>query len=685
MLMLAIVASLSQAVSSVARAAGPAGTRLEYTTSWLGNSLPGADGWVLQSIEDIYVTPAGMVYTNVPWDEHGGNVMAFKDERFLAEARVGNRGGGSTITANDTYIFFGGNRHRKGSPGIDRRDRADIFDKSKNVHVDCGTVHGIVTTGDRVFASVPEEDKIKVFDLALRPVTEWAVKDPSELAIDHQEKIWVIQRSLQQVTRYDQKGNQLAQTISLGQNVVPTDICQDNQGRLLIADEGVGQQIHVYTNIDDIPEPDGRIGIAGGVFAGPVSGKKGTMRFFWPRGIGCDSVGNLYVANRSDVNNNCATCIQCYSSEGELQWEVSASLWIDCVDVDPENPNVLYGSGEKFVMDYSADLGKEATLAAYTANPFAFPDDPRIGGHGEHSQRGATWMRSVQGAKLMYLTSMSGLPICIYRFQPEKYGEIGVPCGFVDGTEIWTDLNGDGHRQDNEVEPINIGNGMGAWVDSQGTIWHCDRGGFERLVMQKINTFGVPVYRAAVVESFPLPEPFTELRRIRFYPERDNMLILNGFTKECRNISHHGKRAGKVFRRFDNWAPDRWRLTWEFVPPFEDRTTGNFGDGNIQALAIAGDYLFLAPNGCSDAMGINRGHIDVYDLDSTERIGWMEPDAWIQSGNPNGQEHNVGILDINDGMNVIRRSNGEYLIFWEDDMNSKNLMYRWRPEVDKNR
>jgi len=657
-------------------AAGPLDN---VTCSWLGNSLPGSRGWVLQAVEDIFVTSDGTVYTNVPWDEHGGNVMAFNEGRFVAEARVGNRGGGFTITANDDYIFFGGNRHRTGNPGIDRRDRTDIFDKSKNVHVDCGTIHGIVATEDRVFASVPEQDKIKVFDVALRPITEWSVKEPGELAMDHQANIWVIQGSLLQVVRYDQRGNELPQKINLAKEVVPTDICVDNRNRLLVADEGIHQQIHRYENIDIAPEPNGHIGIDGGVFAGPVPGRKGPLRFFRPTGIGCDRQGRLYVANKSDVNNNGATCIQCYTPQGELHWEVSASLWIDCVDMDPEDNNILYGSGEKFVLDYSAALGKETTLTAFTANPFAFPEDARIGGHGHSGQCGATWMRLIDGRKFMFLTSMSGLPICIYRFQPETYGEVAIPCGSLDEAEIWIDADGNGRRDTGEMEDIDIDRGMGAWVDSQGTIWHAGRRGFDRFSAEKTNRIGAPVYNRALMNSWPMPEPFTELRRIRFYPERNNMLILNGFTKEHPNIAHHFKRAGKVFRRYDNWAPDRWRLRWEFIPPFEDRRTGNFGDGNVQAIAVAGDYLFLAPNGSSETLGVIRGHVDVYDLETTKKIGWMEPSPLIQDGNPNRQPHNVGILDINAGVNIIRRSNGEYLIFWEDDMNSKNLMYRWHP------
>jgi len=107
------------------------------------------------------------------------------------------------------------------------------------------------------------------------------------------------------------------------------------------------------------------------------------------------------------------------------------------------------------------------------------------------------------------------------------------------------------------------------------------------------------------------------------------------------------------------------------------------GDGNIQAVSVADDYLFLAPNGSSEKLNVARGTVYVYDLNTTEMIGWMEPDPIILEGDPNGGPDNIGIMDINSGMNVLKRDNGEYLIFFEDDWNTKNLMYIWSPARDR--
>ena len=663
------------------------GRKLDYTTSWLGNSLPGSDGWVLQAVDDIFVTPDGTVYTNVEWDEHGINVSAYRDGAFVAEARVGNHGGGHTITANDEYIFFAGDEHRTGNPGIDRRDRRDIRDKGTNVHTDAGPVYGLAATDSAVYASVPAEGQIKVYDLGLNQQSSFSVESPGELALGADETLWVVQDSAR-VARFSRQGERLPQAVTPPQDVVPTDIAVDSEGRLLVTDIGPREQVRVYEDVAAEPAFAGALGEEGGVYAGDTPGRKGPGRLYKPMGVGTDAEGNIYIGNKAGYHENGATLLQSYAfdesgesggdpSLGALNWELQASLWIDVVGMDPTDESVLYGSGERFSMDYSKPAGQEATLEAYTANRHAFPEDDR--------GRGATWMRMVEGEKLMYLSSMDGLPVRIYRFEPETHGEVAVPAGRIAGDELWIDQNGDGHRNPGEAQPLDIGSGQGGWVDSEGTVWAADPEGIDRLPVQGLNEHGVPQYTTASASHYDPPGDYEALRRIRFYPERGNMMILSGFTEEYPNVSHHFKRAGKVFRRYDGWQPggNDWERTWQLVPPFEDRETGNSGDGNIQVLSVAGDYLFFARNGSSPNMGYERGHVDVYTLDTKEYVGWMEPAPIVASGNPNGPPYsNVGIIDINDGMQAFQRTGGEYLIFWEDDWNTKNVLYRWCPSDD---
>ncbi len=104
-------------------------------------------------------------------------------------------------------------------------------------------------------------------------------------------------------------------------------------------------------------------------------------------------------------------------------------------------------------------------------------------------------------------------------------------------------------------------------------------------------------------------------------PERNNLMLLNGFTKEHPDVNHHWKRSGKVIHRYDHWQPGLWDLRWSLVVPSEDTSGGNFGDGNVQAMDVAGDYLFLARNGSSKTLQVERGHVDVRRLDSGQYVG----------------------------------------------------------------
>jgi hypothetical protein len=55
-----------------------------YQTSWIGNSYPDAQRWVPQDIDHIVDTADGTVYSNVHWEEGGGNDTAFIDGEYLA-------------------------------------------------------------------------------------------------------------------------------------------------------------------------------------------------------------------------------------------------------------------------------------------------------------------------------------------------------------------------------------------------------------------------------------------------------------------------------------------------------------------------------------------------------------------------------------------------------------------------
>jgi len=82
------LAANAPVAQSAATASGP--NTLDYTSSWLGNSLPGngsspdARRAVPIDADSIYATPDGKVFTNTTWDEGGRVVSIFKDGKLIS-------------------------------------------------------------------------------------------------------------------------------------------------------------------------------------------------------------------------------------------------------------------------------------------------------------------------------------------------------------------------------------------------------------------------------------------------------------------------------------------------------------------------------------------------------------------------------------------------------------------------
>lgn len=387
------------------------------------------------------------------------------------------------------------------------------------------------------------------------------------------------------------------------------------------------------------------------------------LKFDMPVGVGVDQNGNIYLANRAGTKNG-STVIQKYTAAGDMLWDLMDVVWIDMMHPIPGNENIVYSSREKMEIDYA---NQEWNLQAITVNKHKYPDDYRINGN-KHT--GATWIRKLYNQNFMFLTNMSGTRVDIYRFK----GEIAVPTGYVEEESIWYDSNGDGQKSVDEVQSQTTGSTRGFWVDKNGTIWQASRTkGIYEYPLEGLDSNGVLRYSLASRKVYHMPDPFTELRRIRFYPEKNNLMILNGFTQGAlSNINHHWKRAGKVLNAYENWNGQFEEPDWQLIPPYEDVAGGNHGDGNIQTFELVDDYVFFAREGSSSGLGIARGTVEVYKKDGTF-LGYMTP---------TDEKGHIGILDITESMVVYRLSWGPYIIAIEDDGKAKIVVYEWCPDGD---
>jgi len=249
--------------------------RLDYRTSWIGNTYGGLDPetgkgqWVQQDIAAICVTPDGMVYTNVPWEEGGGNCMMYKDGEMLGAAMHTHGwgfNGGKAVAVNDKYVFIAlmGNNEGGGlnDPdtwppkgfdwyGVSRRLRSDFtkgapFEHGKGGKGDTlpksflvvnevsneqgrnaidgpGAISGLWADNERLYVANPLDNRIEIYDAETMDVLEvWPLSEEFQgkagpIAMDPDDNLWIlVQRPRESLLAerfvvLDSKGKPLAQ------------------------------------------------------------------------------------------------------------------------------------------------------------------------------------------------------------------------------------------------------------------------------------------------------------------------------------------------------------------------------------------------------------------------------------------------------------------------------------------
>ncbi|WCJ57848.1 hypothetical protein NXS98_08885 [Fontisphaera persica] len=654
---------------------------LRCEVSWIGNTFAGGEGgWVPQDVQDIAVASDGTVYTTVGWEEHRGNIAAFKDGRLVQQTAHWKRGGidrlvGESIAVNSRYIFFATGKSGQGDhdgkimgTNLARRDRADIAARKAEKRVEIGVkIRGVAATEERVFVACAD-GRVRVYDLELQPVGDWPAPSPGELAADASGQVWVIDTESRVIQRFDAQGKALPQVVKLPAGRVPVDVAITPSQRLLIADGGTNRQVLIYGQLERQPRLEQVLGEEGGVFGGKTPGAFGERRFIAPIGVGGDAQGNVYVACGPYGGAHGGTAIiQSYAPGGRLNWRVMSTEWLDTVDVDRSTDGtILYGSKYRYTLDVSRPPGQQWALAAITLHPDKYPEDPRL----KSAAIGGVWHRVLQGRPYLFMPDMNGGSLYVFRLDPQREGEIAVFCAHFSTRELWVDANGNGRKDAGEGAPHATGETRGWFVEPNGGVWQAPlRGGIFHYPLAEILPNGVPVYRLAEKKSFPVPAPFTELRRI-VYDRAADALYLGGSTAQAR--AEHWKPMGPNLARYDAWHGER-RLVWHEVLPHEK---GKGGHESYEPFdfAVEGDFVFVVYAGQLPSRQLPPGTVMVFHKSDRRYLGHMQPD-----GIRTGTVPMDALQDMVHSLNVFRRANGEYLVFLEDDGYTKNVMYRWRP------
>jgi len=470
------------------------------------------------------------------------------------------------------------------------------------------------------------------------------------------------------------------------------------------------------------------------------TGVHGDLIFHNIKAIGSDVQGNLYIASDWATNGGGAILESYAPTTGtfeldpqlmhgwvedfyltnsprhwKLNWRLYGLCFIDCATLDPDDETMVYTKEEKYKIDWSKEPGQEwSFLGSTIATSYGQSiqsRDPRL-----HIKDSASvWVRNLDGKKFLFVNDMSAVRLQVYEvdipeviapdrqsmnrgvpgraavlFSPQRYRnrDGSEPTEWLPGQPekgewIWTNSERrDTSLRMNEAEfavrEPEVRGIEGWWVDSKGDVWQTTfNQGLRRFRYQGLDNIGNPIWNFENMDTFPHPQEFNQVKRIRYYPETDTLYLGGCATvdgKEHKN--QHWKPMGPVIARYDNFlkgenpGTTEGKLKWLTVLPY---VVGSQGHESCEPMGfdVAGDYIFVPYTGASRAHGVKTGRVEVLRADDASPVGWMEPCPQTVG--------EIGLQDIRECLSAHRLKSGEYVIFLEDDYKAKVVMYRWMP------
>ena len=700
---------------------------LDYEVTWVGNDAVGKPEWVPHNVEAYIVPDDGDQFTNVNWEEGGGNVMHFDRDGKWRGAAMHTHGwgnqGGEAVAVNTKYAFLALRMENEGGglkdpatwppagshwKGISRRLRADFtkaapFEGGKGGKGDTlagcfkvveeypvkgsATIRGVYATEAELFVAVREKNAVHVYDAeTMEEKRSWAVERPDRLAMDAERKtLWVLQAPEDLKTgawalaACDPQDGKVIRRMELDKAVRPSAISIDAKNRLLVCDTGASQQVLIFEGVKDgRPRQRGTFGERNGIFGGPVPGRVGERRFNNLIGAGCDAQGNFYVACNGGTAEG-GTVIESYTPGGKLRWRRYGLFFVDVADLDAATEQVIYSKDRRFEVDFTKPPGEQMRYAAYTANPWKYPDDPRL-----RLWPSCARFTRVQGQPLLFVTSMSKEFILAYRFNPKTDGETAIPAMYYtrnlsgapagwpphrpEGkTWVWTDLNADGQFQPDEYQELDRAGGSTVYSDDAATIWQVGPQAAVGVPFKGFTAKGVPTWAWDAPVTHARPKELTQLRRFKLDRARD-IALFGGATDAHKN--QHWKPMGPALCAYKNASTANPELMWSVILPYD---AGGAGHESKEPMSfeVAGDHVFVCYTRGLKEDNVRFAFVKVFALADGRFIGNMASE---------GRTGEIGLLDLEESMRVRLLKDGTYVVFLEDDYKGKNVIFKWKPQ-----
>lgn len=357
----------------------------------------------------------------------------------------------------DGYVDFGKEvktkavRLRVIKPWVDNGDRGlmgiRIDQGGRTIDLTRCRIFGVAALsylGGEPTVDAATSERIDIHDTATgKVVKEVPVANPGEIAFDPAGNLWTIQGK--SAVRLDLTGSGKHETVVTDLES-PTDLCFDKQGNLHVFDGGkTRQNIRVY---DAAGKYLKSIGTPGGF----VAGQWDPTRFGQVTAIDIDSKGQLWVVETSYHPKR----VTVWNADGTFRKELLGNTpYGGGGTLDPHDKTRLFHGPLEFEIDWKAGTSKLKNLT-YTGS--APPGQLPIQANGRTYLTNRSDLHGIEVGCVYRYENGKAIPAAAMgkadAFEPLKNPAASSKFGTKPLTEnrfIWTDRNGDGEVQGEEV------------------------------------------------------------------------------------------------------------------------------------------------------------------------------------------------------------------------------------------